>query len=598
MRKFTLLFSAILMASFAATATNMAGTYKVGSAVGANFALLSSAIDSLNVATITGDVVLEITSDITEPTNFGLAKDMGTFKLTIRPDADANRTVTFSQALGNVSPYGHFVIGYPTAGLALAYADASVIATNNVTIDGYAVGGSTKRLKFTTTTDALVGSVLISIVGGCTGTTIQNCILDNVSTGSNPRCIYLIQYMGSALVSPLDVSPINTLIQNNDIIAVPSLATVNGIGIQFTKSGTPLTRITNTTIKGNSFLTRGTSLEVYYANGANIIGNEFKIRKGTATGISYSVYLRGSAGDMNVIGNKFTEFTTSQAASTGGTWGVFDACTGTNAFNLNVYNNTFSGMNRSATGATAINQCYIASGQNTLTTKISHNTFYLPVLSAPTQAGYYNAIKYTTTTRKPDVTNNIFISNEDSKSCFISDANTAGTLNNNIYYLRAGNTNARIVGTYATLSAYQTANATYDVNSKSVDVNFVDAAVGDLKIAGASVKDGNLAVPRLANVLTDLLGTTRADVTYAGAYEGLLPFNAVALDQALTELGFQIRSTVSGLEVKLNKQTTVELYTINGILLDKSIADGNYSRSLNKGVYIVRLNGKAVKFVK
>lgn len=167
--------------------TSMSGTYKVGTAAGANFSSLSHAINTINSVTIAGDIILEINSDITEAANFGLAKDFGAYKLTIRPDDDANRTITFSQLAANLSPYGHFVIGYLTSGLGLAYADASAISTNNVTIDGSAVGGSSKRLKFTTTTDLLLNSSLITILGGCTGTTIKNCILDNVSTNISEK---------------------------------------------------------------------------------------------------------------------------------------------------------------------------------------------------------------------------------------------------------------------------------------------------------------------------------------------------------------------------------------------------------------------------
>jgi hypothetical protein len=232
------------------------------------------------------------------------------------------------------------------------------------------------------------------------------------------------------------------LIENNDITSVPSVATVNGLGIQMSRNTTSATKITNTIIKNNYFLTRGTSIEIYYADGATITGNEFKVRKGTATGISYAVWLRGSAGDMKVFGNKITELSTSQVSSTGGAWGVFDSSLSSGPFNMYVYNNTFSGMDRFATGATAINQCYIYCGINTTSSKIYHNTFYLPALTAPTQAGYYNAIKYTASTRKADIQNNIFISNEDAKSCFLSDTNLTGTVENNLYFLRAGNTNA------------------------------------------------------------------------------------------------------------------------------------------------------------
>ena len=584
--------SANYVATFTVNSTaNMGGTYKVGSTVGAHFSTLSAAINTINSATVVGDITLEITSDISEPANFGLAKDFGAYKLTIRPDADANRTITFSQLAANLSPYGHFVIGYATSGLATAtYSDALAIGVNNLTIDGYAVGGSTKRLKFTTTTDALVGSSLITILGGCAGTTIKNCILDNVST-SAPKCIYILQYKGTVA----DAAPSNTWIENNDITSVPSLATVNGLGIQMSRNTTANTKITNTTIKKNYFLTRGTSVEIYYADGATVSANEFKVRKGTAIGIAYAVYLRGSAGDMNVIGNKFTELSSSQATSTGGAWGVFDASLTSGPFNMYVYNNTFTGMNRSATGATAINQCYIASGVNTTASKICNNTFYLPALTAPTQVGYYNAIKYTTTTRKADIQNNIFISNEDAKSCFISDLNTAGTVENNVYYLRAGSTNARIVSTYATMSDYRTANPTVDINSKNVDVNFTDAANGDLTITGASIQDANLAVPRLATVLTDFSGTARSATTYAGAFQST-PFVFTAVNPVSTAA--KIMATINGVTVNCDKLSDIEIYTLNGILLDKVKNSLSLNRNLNAGIYLIKVNNEVSKFIK
>jgi len=591
MKKSTLLLFAIMMASFVATATNMTGTYKVGSAAGANFALLSSAIDSINAATITGDVVLEITSDITEPTNFGLAKDMGTYKLTIRPDADADRTITFTQSTANVGPYGHFVIGCATGNIGAALTDATVIATNNVTIDGYAVGGKTRRLSLAAPNAALAGSVLVNVLGGCANTTIKNCILNDQSSTA-AKCIYINQFKGTTA----DVSPANITIDNNIITANNPL--ISGYGVQCSRSGTATSKITGLLITNNLVTASAYCIEVNYSNGATISGNEIKLQKGTMTGAGYALWIKGVLGDMNVVGNKFTEVSSQQTnAATIQNFAIFTGASSANPYNLNIFNNTFSGMKRTAAGPTALNQAYIAEiGYGT--TKIYHNTFYLPALALPSQAGAYNAISFTTTKFVADVQNNIFISDEDAKSVLIAKAITTGPVDNNIYYLRAGNTNARIVDTYATLAAFQAANTALDVNSKSVDVNFVDAAAGDLNITGASIKDGNLAVPRLSSVLTDMVGNTRSATTYAGAYEGPLPFNPVALDQALTELGFQIRSTASGLEVKLNRQTTVELYTVNGILLDKSIANGSYSHSLNKGVYIVRLNGKAVKFVK
>lgn len=590
MRKTTLLIITMVMASFSAFAVDMAGPYKVGTTVGADYPSLSAAINALNAATITGDVVFEITSDITEPANFGLAKDLGAFKLLIRPNADANRTITFTQAAANVGPYGHFVIGCATGNLGTALADGTVVATNNVTIDGYAVGGTTKRLNFITPAEALVGSAIVNIVGGCSNTTIKNCIFNNQSSGSSPKSIYIVQFKGTTL----DVSPTNILITNNQITTNNN--TVSGFGIQCNRSGSATTRITGLQITNNLITASGECVEVYYCNGVNITGNEFKVQKGTNIGSGIGVWLRGSTGDMNVIGNKFTELSSIQIGTgTYATQGILTGATSANPFNVNIINNTFSGMNRSVSGPAALNQSYIAEiGYGT--TKIYHNTFYLPVLTLPTQAGAYNAISFTSTSYKADIQNNIFISNEDAKSVLIAKAVTTGAMNNNIYYLRAGNTNARIVDTYATLGAYQTANGTLDVDSKSADVNFVDAAAGDLRITGLSQQDGYLAVPRLDAVLTDIFGTTRAAKTYVGAHESTLPF--VYTSTANPTENIRIITTKTGVEIVLNNESTIELYNSNGMLIEKTRITGIYSRNLSTGVYIININGEATKFVK
>ncbi|NCB85201.1 MAG: hypothetical protein EOM44_12030 [Bacteroidia bacterium] len=168
-------FLATTMLSFGA---DMSGTYTVGT--GGTYATLGAAVTDLNAATITGNVVLEIVSDITEAANVGLGVDTKGYSITIRPNADAPRTITFTQLSDNSSPTGHFVIGYPTAGLSVAWSDANTIATNNVTIDGYAVGGSTRQLTFTNTNASHTNARVIVVVGACENTFIKNCIINNL----------------------------------------------------------------------------------------------------------------------------------------------------------------------------------------------------------------------------------------------------------------------------------------------------------------------------------------------------------------------------------------------------------------------------------
>jgi hypothetical protein len=60
----------------------------------------------------------------------------------------------------------------------------------------------------------------------------------------------------------------------------------------------------------------------------------------------------------------------------------------------------------------------------------------------------------------------------------------------------------------------------------------------------------------------------------------------------------RIMPTASGIDVLLNGQSTVELLNVNGVLIEKTVANGFYSRKLDHGVYIIRIDGKATKFVK
>jgi len=42
----------------------------------------------------------------------------------------------------------------------------------------------------------------------------------------------------------------------------------------------------------------------------------------------------------------------------------------------------------------------------------------------------------------------------------------------------------------------------------------------------------------------------------------------------------------------------IELYNMNGVLLDKVRTDGVYSHELGKGMFIIRINGQSTKFVR
>ena len=265
-------------------AADMSGTYKVGTAeVSPNFVSLSTAVTALNAATITGNVVLEITSDITEAANIGLGVDTKGFGITIRPDADVDRTITFTRLADNTSPTGHFVIGYTD--LTTAWADVNTIATNNVTIDGYAVGGSTKRLTITNTNANHTGARMIVVVGACENTVIKNCTINNLTTNaSSPFVIGAVVRKGTVI----EVAPKNLTIENNTLTCTVSTV---GMGIRITNSGTiAAAKVTGFVCKNNVISAQRRILEINYTNGGEISGNTISLIQPTSTALGYGIW--------------------------------------------------------------------------------------------------------------------------------------------------------------------------------------------------------------------------------------------------------------------------------------------------------------------
>jgi len=514
MKKITLFLAALVIAAVTMAAPIM-GTFKVGTTeVAPNFTSLSAAVAALNSSFVIGDVVLEITSDITEPANVGLGVNTNGWGITIRPDivsdpnTDPMRTITFTKTTDNTSaPSGHFVIGY--SALTVAWADANTISTNKVTIDGYAVGGTTRRLKFTTASASITASKLTVIVGACVNTIIKNCIYESKSTGTSAQCIGMVS---RKLIGTGEACPINVTIDNN---IITSVASASGQGINTTNSGTLVNgKTTGLVVKNNIITAQGRCGWFYYINGGDFFGNELHLTQlGSSATTNYGLWTStGASGTFNIYNNKFLEVTTMETAA----GGMRALSLGSGAV-YNVYNNYFAGMDRKAVAVTgSVPQTYVFFGGTS--GYINNNTFYMPPLTAKTTPGYYQAI--TLSSSNPVIKNNIFISNEDGMVNAFFGAVSTGSIDYNVFYNKAGNTKSLFVSGTATstFAAYQTANPTKDKNSKNVDVNFVSAT--DLTLTGASIGDYNLAVPRISTILTDIAGTNRPNVTYAGAFEG------------------------------------------------------------------------------
>lgn len=559
------------------SSTEMSGVYTVGTTAGADFATFKLAATAINSATITGDVVLEITSDLEEPNNIGLVFN-SEFTLTIRPDADEDRTITFDHAADdNAGPSGGLCIG---VGTSIAWAD--ITATKNITIDGYAVGGTTRRLKIATAATHNSGNMPILLLDDCSNINIKNCIIENVgsSTGSSAYSIYL-RVDGRFGTKKM---PSNVTIENNIITTTKSTAS-QAIGIY--ASAAPTTPATGIVIKDNviSATTRGLFLND--TESLVFTGNEVRVNQPGSGMLSHGImgFTRVS-GDLTIDGNKFIELTTANIAAGNGIRHITASGGGT----WNITNNFFTGFG--ATGASGVGELTaIRVGSPCF---INNNTFLLNTLDADANhKPSYQGILIAAET--PEIQNNILISTEDAVTNTLISGTNGGDSDNNVFYFAETNAKAFINGTYATLESYLTGSGK-DANSKFANVEFADAAAGDLTIAGASIKDKNLEVPRLSSVLFDILGKERAEFTYAGAHESLLPFLSVFVEGVETTA--RIMTTATGVQVEVDGEANIELYNLNGQLLDKARVNGSYSRDLSSGVYIIRINGKATKFIK
>jgi hypothetical protein len=69
-------------------------------------------------------------------------------------------------------------------------------------------------------------------------------------------------------------------------------------------------------------------------------------------------------------------------------------------------------------------------------------------------------------------------------------------------------------------------------------------------------------------------------------------------DNASSTVSHRILRTYDGVQIELEGTSTVEIYTTSGMLIEKVRTSGTYTKELNSGVYIIRIDGQATKFMK
>lgn len=238
-----------------------------------------------------------------------------------------------------------------------------------------------------------------------------------------------------------------------------------------------------------------------------------------------------------------------------------------------------------------------------------HNTIQISGTEVGTGGTGYTAAFAKVYSATDELKNNILINSRSNATgntqkhyvLFVNDLTTFTSDYNVAYHPGVGGLLGAVGTTdYATGEQWSAASPTgtgQDANSRVSNVNFTAPATADLTITGLSVQDVNLKVPSLAAVTTDILGTTRnTEFTYAGAHQAALPFPTTSVDKPKTNANLIVTS--KGIEIRTTETTNVEIFSVNGLLLNKAKVNGLYTVALDAGVYIVRMNETTRKIVK
>jgi hypothetical protein len=78
----------------------------------------------------------------------------------------------------------------------------------------------------------------------------------------------------------------------------------------------------------------------------------------------------------------------------------------------------------------------------------------------------------------------------------------------------------------------------------------------------------------------------------------LIPKFGITTDVETPVVTARILRTYDGVQIELEGTSTVEIYTTSGMLIEKVRTSGTYTKELNSGVYIIRIDGQATKFMK
>jgi len=564
------LFSKILLAQFTG------GTYTIGTAGGENYTSLKAACDALNAAgSISGEVIFEITSDLTEPNNVALGVNTSGFPITFRPSADVERTITFTQTSANGPEVGNAPLGAFVIGTTILTNYNNLIPTSNITISGLPSGGSTSRLTIRKSgASNLALNYPISVVGNSENFTLSDLVIDfseGTFLSSDHFAIALITYKDG---SGNQYAP-DYFTMDNCVVTANLYRTTWGIGALlggFNGYSYLGDFPDNIVVRNSNFTCQGGGIYLSDFTDAEIFNNTFSISSSSSSANIYGIKVESRLDNADIIihSNLFKLFSSmgntnrnENVIKITGNYGIGGSST--------IYNNMIYGIAKPIVSGSGNNLHLV--DVSSKDASIRFNTLYMTNLSSnANMAAFapYRGINLSSSMVFSLENNIIFIDEDDFQAVGIYYENTNSEPDgdasdyNNIY--RSGTTNSKTGyadtegGFCSSLSDWQ-AVSSFGTHSVSKSVSFTSAS--DLHLSGSSLGDVDLIGTPIGGITTDIDGETRdATFPYMGADENL----ANPLPVELTSFS----ANISEKSVVLNWQTATEVNNY-GFEIERSV---------------------------
>ncbi len=498
----------------------MSGTYSVGTGSTNFMNTLTAAFSFINLYGLSGNVTLNVISDINETSATPPTLNQWT--------VGSNFTVTLQPSGGTWTIQGSYNDGL----IVLNGADNFIIN-----------GGTSKALSLknnnSTTTSAVVRLKSLGANLGCNNITVTNCKIYGGSA-SNLGCYGIYAFDNTAITNTPTPGPTlgsgnnNLTVTNNEfyksrhgiLVMGPIVASLTGINI----SGNSFGSITPAEFIGVK------SIWVENVNAPTISGNTIFNMKANLTNVLdgvIGIHINGYTYDGTITRNKI--YGLSSTAANTGVWGINIMSGGTN---MTISNNIIADITSANSSATSTQYnpfgIRIDGGNNH---KIYNNTVNMAgaQAGAGTSGSLTSAFMITQVVPSLnictglDVRNNIFLNSmtgltgTKSYSMYVPDNQAFAACDYNDYYVSGTyGTLAYVAANVTTLAALKTATAK-DANSVNTAVTFLNLTASDFHLDGASLSNTSLLCPTIPAVAVDFDNINRktATNTQMGADEAI-----------------------------------------------------------------------------